>query len=87
MKLYPYRWDLEGGQTIKKVKQFYKDLFSSSCEDYWSDEGNNKRMQNYHKLSITLKYIKYFVNIDEKYVPCNSLLREFIGGSVFEDLK
>ena len=34
-----------------------------------------------------LKYIKYFVDIDEKYVPCNSLLREFIGGSVFEDLK
>lgn len=61
MKLYPYRWDLEGGKTIKKVKQFYKDLFSSSCEDYWSDEGNNKRMQNYHKLSITLKYIKYLL--------------------------
>ncbi len=34
-----------------------------------------------------LKYIKYFVDIDEKFVPCNSLLREFIGGSVFEDLK
>lgn len=34
-----------------------------------------------------LKYIKYFVDIDDKYIPCNSLLREFIGGSVFEDLK
>ena len=34
-----------------------------------------------------LKYIKYFVDIDDKFIPCNSLLREFIGGSVFEDLK
>ena len=34
-----------------------------------------------------LKHIKYFVEIDEKFIPCNSLLREFIGGSVFEDLK
>ena len=34
-----------------------------------------------------LEYIKYFVDIDDKFIPCNSLLREFIGGSVFEDLK
>ena len=30
------------------------------------------------------KFLKYFEDIDEKYVPENSLLREFIGGSVFE---
>ena len=41
----------------------------------------------YMDANRLLKYIKYFVDIDEKYVPCNSLLREFIGGSVFEDLK
>ena len=27
---------------------------------------------------------KYFEDIEDKYVPKNSLLREFIGGSVFE---
>lgn len=33
------------------------------------------------------KVLKYFVDIDESLVPCNSLLREFIGGSCFEKLK
>ena len=30
------------------------------------------------------EFLKYFEDIDDKYVPENSLLREFIGGSVFE---
>jgi hypothetical protein len=28
--------------------------------------------------------IKYFKDIDPKFVPCNSLLCEFIGGSSYE---
>ncbi|MFK5883401.1 MAG: hypothetical protein QM489_03565 [Candidatus Izemoplasma sp.] len=32
-----------------------------------------------------IKFIKYFVDIPDEAVPCNSLLREFIGGSCFED--
>ncbi|HPJ23581.1 MAG TPA: nucleoside kinase, partial [Bacillota bacterium] len=31
-----------------------------------------------------LKFIKYFDEIDSTFVPHNSLLREFIGGSIFE---
>lgn len=31
-----------------------------------------------------LKFLKYFVDIDDKSVPINSLIREFIGGSCFE---
>lgn len=31
-----------------------------------------------------LKFIKYFDEIDSSFVPFNSLLREFIGGSIFE---
>ncbi len=30
-----------------------------------------------------IKFLKYFGEIDQYLVPCNSLLREFIGGSVF----
>lgn len=30
------------------------------------------------------EFLKYFADIDDKYVPENSLLREFIGGSIFE---
>jgi len=32
-----------------------------------------------------IKFLKYFVDIDDSFVPCNSLLREFIGGSCFQD--
>lgn len=29
------------------------------------------------------KFLKYFKDIDDKWIPCNSLIREFIGGSCF----
>jgi len=32
-----------------------------------------------------IKFIKYFVDIEDEQVPCNSLLREFIGGSCFHE--
>lgn len=30
-----------------------------------------------------IKFLKYYLPITSKWVPCNSLLREFIGGSIF----
>ena len=30
-----------------------------------------------------LKFLKYFEPISDKWVPCNSIIREFIGGSIF----
>ncbi|MBQ6817166.1 MAG: nucleoside kinase, partial [Bacilli bacterium] len=32
-----------------------------------------------------VKFLKYVRDIDDQYVPCNSILREFIGGSCFYD--
>ena len=32
-----------------------------------------------------IKYIKYFLDMDSKWVPCNSLLQEFIGNSCYAD--
>ncbi len=32
-----------------------------------------------------IRMLKYFLDLDEKWVPSNSLLREFIGGSCYED--
>ena len=32
-----------------------------------------------------VKFLKYFKDISDKWVPCNSILREFIGGSIFYD--
>ena len=33
-----------------------------------------------------LKVLKHVKDMDDQYVPCNSLLREFIGGSCFKDV-
>ncbi len=33
-----------------------------------------------------IRMLKYFLDMDEQWVPSNSLLREFIGGSCFEDV-
>lgn len=33
-----------------------------------------------------LKYLKYFTQVEENAIPCNSLIREFIGGSCFYDV-
>ena len=38
----------------------------------------------YAEAKRLLGFLKYFEDIDDKYVPANSLLREFIGGSIFE---
>ena len=34
-----------------------------------------------------ISLLKYFKDIDEKWIPCNSLLKEFIGGSCYRDAK
>ncbi|MDO9629499.1 MAG: hypothetical protein Q7I99_06330 [Acholeplasmataceae bacterium] len=39
--------------------------------------------RHYITANRLLKFLKYFSNIDDDIVPCNSLLREFIGGSSF----
>ena len=36
-------------------------MCSESSEKYWCDEGNNKRMRSYYKLSKILKVIKYLL--------------------------
>jgi uridine kinase len=30
-----------------------------------------------------IKFLKYFKDISGNWIPCNSILREFIGGSIF----
>ena len=39
----------------------------------------------YIQANRLLKYIKYFLPMDSKWVPCNSLLQEFIGHSCYQD--
>jgi uridine kinase len=41
--------------------------------------------EHYITANRLIKFIKYFVDIDDSYVPNNSLLREFIGGSCFTE--
>lgn len=39
----------------------------------------------YIQANRFIKFLKYVKDVDDKYVPCNSILREFIGGSCFYD--
>lgn len=32
-----------------------------------------------------IKLLKYFKDVDDKWIPCNSLLKEFLGGSCYRD--
>ncbi|MFA7076319.1 MAG: hypothetical protein WC152_06600 [Candidatus Izemoplasmatales bacterium] len=43
-----------------------------------------KGSHHFIQANRLLKFLKYFNNIDSSYVPKDSLLREFIGGSIFE---
>ncbi len=45
----------------------------------------DKNNPYYIPANRLVKFLKYVVDIDDRYVPCNSLLREFIGGSCFND--
>lgn len=38
---------------------------------------------NYITANRLLKFLKYFKTIQDKWIPCNSVLREFVGGSIF----
>lgn len=39
----------------------------------------------YIQANRLIKFLKYIKDVDDKYVPCNSILREFIGDSCFYD--
>lgn len=47
------------------------------------EEITNKEPE-YSEAKRLVEFLKYFEDIDEKFIPRNSLLREFIGGSIFE---
>ncbi len=40
---------------------------------------------HYITANRLIKFLKYFKDIPDKWIPCNSILREFIGGSIFYD--
>ncbi len=41
---------------------------------------------HYITANRLIKFLKYFKDMDDKWIPCNSLLREFIGGSCFAEV-
>lgn len=45
--------------------------------------------EHYITANRLIKFLKYFESISDKWIPCNSILREFIGDSIFytEDTK
>lgn len=47
----------------------------------------NKDSPYYIQANRLIKYLKYFVVMDDRWVPCNSILQEFIGHSCYQDVK
>ena len=43
--------------------------------------------KEYTLASELKQVVKYFLPMEDKFVPCNSLMREFIGGTCFKDAK
>ncbi len=46
--------------------------------------GIDRSSQYYDEAKRLLKFLEYFLGIDTSEIPCNSLIREFIGGSCLE---
>ena len=63
---------------MKKLKQFYTDLYDRSAMEYWKDEGNNKRMQKYHKISNILKVVKQIMFLLTAFIFVNLITQSII---------
>lgn len=50
---------LIGGKNIKNLKLAYNDVLRKDAVNYWRYEGNNSRMQKYHKISNILKKVNF----------------------------
>ncbi len=77
--IYPYQNDAdfvfnsELGYELCVMSKYAIKLLSEIKED----------SPHYITANRLLKFLKYFTPISDKWVPCNSILREFIGGSIF----
>ena len=49
-------------------------------------EAINRNDEHFITANRLVKFLKLIRDIDDRYVPCNSLLREFIGNSCFYDV-
>ena len=44
----------------------------------------DRNSEFYPMVERLIRTYKFFEPIDDKFIPCNSLMREFIGGSCYE---
>ena len=42
-----------------------------------------KGVEEYHEARRLLKFLDYFLGVSSESLPCNSICREFVGGSCF----
>ncbi|MCK5731457.1 MAG: nucleoside kinase [Tenericutes bacterium] len=78
--IYPY---LENSDYIFNSQLTYEfSVLKKFAEDALTHINTNS--EHFVQANRLLKFLKYFDEIDASYVPKNSLLREFIGGSIFE---
>ncbi len=79
--IYPY---MEGANYIFNSELSYELLV---MKKYAIDalKAIESDSEYYIAANRLLKFLKYFRSIDDDIIPCNSILREFIGGSVFKE--
>lgn len=81
-----YRWiypHIENADYIFNSELTYE---FAVLKEFAEDALKHIEKQTHHFIQANrlLKFLKYFNHIDSDYVPKDSLLREFIGGSIFE---
>ena len=77
--IYPYEnnadfvFNSDLGYELSILRNYALPLLDAipKTSDYYIDAGR------------LIKFLRYYVPISDKWVPCNSILREFIGGSIF----
>lgn len=79
--IYPYQKEADFVYNSELTYEFgvLKDL---ALKELNKIDDNSRHFITANRLT---KFLKYFNDVDENLVPVNSLLREFIGGSSYED--
>lgn len=70
---------------INSTSPFDPCLFKDEAVKYLSEVDENSK--HFAKVNELISQLSQFVSMDSKYVPETSLLREFLGGSIYHDIK
>lgn len=82
-----FRWIYDNQEGVDFVYNSILDYEFSVLKKYAVPllESVTNDSKYYNLATILIRYLKYFVDLEDDYIPHDSLLREFIGNSCFEE--